>query len=67
VDALIACAGSPHASQPNARAAEDKAWIKAYVAMLPDPTLRFHQAFIRGGIDPAHQVLDPLRSFLRAL
>jgi hypothetical protein len=68
VDALVTCAGTPHASRSNARAAEDKAWLKAYLAMLPDPTLRFHQAFgIPGGIDAANAAFDPLRTFLLAL
>lgn len=64
VDALVACAGSPHTNQARA----DKGWLKAYLGMLPDPNLRFHQAFaIPDGIDPNHAVFDPLRTFLRAL
>ena len=68
VDAFVGCAGQPHASQRNAQATADKGWLKAYLSMLADPTLRVHQAFSApGGIDPAHAVFDPLRSFLGAL
>jgi hypothetical protein len=68
VDALAVCAGFPHASLPNAQANADKGWLKAYLSMLADPTLRFHQAFSTpGGIDPTHAALDPLRTFLLAL
>jgi hypothetical protein len=68
VDALVGCAGHPHASQRNAQVAADKGWLKAYLSMLPDPSLRFHQAFSTpGGIDPAHEAFDPLRSFLGSL
>jgi hypothetical protein len=64
VDALVSCAGSPHPNQARA----DKGWLKAYLSMLPDPNLRFHQSFsIPDGIDPAHAVFDPLRRFLLAL
>ena len=68
VDTLVGCAGLPHASVRNARATADEGWIKAYLSMLADPTLRFHQAFSTvGGIDPAHTAFDPLRSFLGGL
>jgi hypothetical protein len=68
VDALVACAGEPHASQLNAQANADKGWLKAYLAMLANPALRFHQAFsATGGIDPMHAVFDPLRTFLAGL
>lgn len=68
VDALAACAGFPHASLANAQANADKGWLKAYLGMLADPTLRFHQALSTpGGIDPTHAALDPLRTFLLAL
>jgi len=68
VDALVGCAGHPHASQRNAQVAADKGWLKAYLSMLADPTLRFHQAFsTAGGIDPAHPTFDPLRAFLGKL
>jgi hypothetical protein len=64
VDALVSCAGSPHTNQARA----DKGWLKAYMGMLPDPSLRFHQSFsIADGIDPAHAAFDPLRRFLLAL
>ncbi len=68
VDALVGCAKHPHASQRNAQVAADKGWLKAYLSMLADPTLRFHQAFsAAGGIDPAHAAFDTLRSFLGEL
>jgi hypothetical protein len=68
VDALVACAAHPHASHPNAQASADKGWLKAYLSMLADPTLRFHQAFSApGGLDAAHAAFDPLRTFLGAL
>lgn len=64
VDALVSCAGSPHTNQ----ARGDKGWLKAYLGMLPDSSLRFHQSFaIADGIDPAHASFDPLRRFLLAL
>jgi hypothetical protein len=64
VDALVSCAGSPHTNQ----ARGDKGWIKAYLGMLPDPSLRFHQAFSSAdGIDPTHAAFDSLRRFLLAL
>jgi hypothetical protein len=64
VDALVACAGSPHALPARA----DKGWLRAYLGMLPDPNLRFHQAFSTAdGIDPAHAVFEPLRRFLLAI
>lgn len=45
-----------------------KGWLRAYLGMLPDPSLRFHQAFTTlGGIDPGHAAFDPLRTFLLAL
>jgi hypothetical protein len=66
VDALVACAGRPHATLGNPKAREDKAWVKAYLAMLPDPDLRFPQAFSLGW-DPAHAAFAPLRSFLANL
>ena len=66
VDQLVACAGGPHNRSSNVRANEDKGWLKAYLGMLPDPNLRFHQAFTMG-LDPAHAVFDPLRAFLQAL
>ena len=65
VDALIGCAQPPHSTAALAA----KGWLNAYLAMGPDPRLRFHQAFIpeAGSIDPAHSVFDPLRNFLRSL
>ena len=67
VDQLVTCAGAPHAQRMNARAAEDKGWLKAYLGMLPEPDLRFHQAFVPGGIDANHTAFDSLRAFVRAL
>lgn len=67
VDQLIACAGAPHGNRANARVAEDKGWLKAYLGMLPEPDLRFHQAFVPGGIDASHAAFDALRAFVRAL
>ncbi|WP_437673937.1 DUF3226 domain-containing protein [Sorangium sp. So ce131] len=64
VDALVVCAGSPHALQARA----DKGWLRAYLGMCADPGLRFHQALSQAsGIDPAHAAFDPLRRFLQAL
>ena len=64
VDALVSCASSPHTNQARA----DKGWLKAYLGMLPDPSIRFHQSFsIADGIDPTHAAFDPLRRFLLAL
>lgn len=38
------------------------------LAMLANPTLRFHQAFSTScGIDPSHAAFDPLRRFLASL
>lgn len=67
VDQLVACAGTPHGNRTNARVAEDKGWLKAYLGMLPEPDLRFHQAFVPGGIDANHTAFDALRAFVRAL
>jgi hypothetical protein len=65
VDELVACARTAHANTAHA----DKAWLNAYLSMLPDPRRRFHQAIapLKGGIDPAHTAFEPLRSFLRSL
>jgi hypothetical protein len=63
VDALIACAATPHPTV----ALRDKGWLNAYLAMLPDP-IRFHQALQDPqGIDPSHAAFDPLRAFLQSL
>jgi hypothetical protein len=67
VDQLVGCAGSPHRDRANARVAEDKGWLKAYLGMLPEPDLRFHQAFVPGGIDADHAAFDALRAFVRSL
>lgn len=68
VDALVACAGSPHADRINSRVAEDKGWLRAYLGMLAEPDLRFHQAFAHPqGIDVMHPAFAPLRGFLLAL
>jgi hypothetical protein len=68
VDALVACAGTPHAARDSPRVAEDKGWLRAYLGMLSQPDLRFHQAFAHPrGIDPMHPAFAPLRQFLLAL
>lgn len=66
VDQLVQCAGIPHRGLLNARAKEDKGWIKAYLAMLPDPDLRFHQSFSTG-LDPNSTVFNALRNFIQSL
>lgn len=67
-DALVACAGQPHAANINARANEDKGWLRAYLGMISPPDRRFFQALDHPqGIDLNHSVFDPLRQFLRAL
>ncbi|WP_331106491.1 DUF3226 domain-containing protein [Archangium sp.] len=65
VDALVGCAQPLHSTT----ALGAKGWLNAYLAMCPDPRLRFHQAFTAGtgGIDPAHPAFDPLRNFLQSL
>jgi hypothetical protein len=64
VDQLVTCAGAPHALVARA----DKGWLRSYLGMTGDPSLRFHQAFTSpDGIDPAHAAFDGLRAFLRAL
>jgi uncharacterized protein DUF3226 len=65
VDALVGCAQPAHATAAMAA----KGWLNAYLAMCPDPKLRFHQAFDPGvgGIDPSHLVFEPLRNFLQSL
>ncbi|WP_309896634.1 DUF3226 domain-containing protein [Archangium sp.] len=65
VDALVGCAQPLHSTA----ALGAKGWLNAYLAMSPDPRLRFHQAFTAGagGIDPAHPAFDPLRNFLQRL
>jgi hypothetical protein len=67
VDQLVTCAGTPHRNRMNARATEDKGWLRAYIAMLPEPDLRFHQSFIPNGIDANHAAFDSLRAFVLAL
>jgi hypothetical protein len=65
VDALVDCAQPQHSTP----ALGAKGWLNAYLAMCPDPRLRFHQAFAAGarGIDPSHAAFDPLRTFLQRL
>ena len=65
VDALVGCAQPQHSTA----ALGAKGWLNAYLAMSPDPRLRFHQAFTAesGGIDPAHSAFEPLRNFLQRL
>lgn len=64
VDAMVACAGAPQTTASRAA----KGWLHAYLSMLPDPVLRFHQALSPSGpIDVSHAVFNPLRSFLLAL
>ena len=63
-DALLKCAGAGHQTT----AAVDKAWLRAYLATLPDPTLRFYQVLDHPlGIDPSSPAFDPLREFLANL
>src|SRR5262249_40169984 len=45
VDQLIGCAGTPHAAHGNPRVAEAKGWLRAYLGMILEPNLMFHQAF----------------------
>jgi hypothetical protein len=67
-DALVTCAGQPHAVHDNPRAAEDKGWLRAYLGMILPPDLRFHQALAHPqGIDIGHLVFGPLRDFVCAL
>jgi hypothetical protein len=68
-DALVACAGQPpHAANVNARANEDKGWLRAYLGMISPPDLRFHQALEHPqGIDLGHDAFAPLRAFVSAL
>jgi len=68
VDQLVGCAGTPHATHGNPRAAEDKGWLRAYLGMISDPELRFHQAFTHPqGIDAAHTAFSSMREFVLAL
>lgn len=68
VDQLVACAGTPHNTHTNSRAAEDKGWLKAYLGMTSKPDLRFDQAFThRQGIDATHMAFASLREFILAL
>lgn len=68
VDQLVSCAGHPHSAHGNPRAAEDKGWLRAYLGMLSDPNLRFHQAFTHPqGIDASHPAFAALRAFILAL
>lgn len=68
VDQLLGCAGTPHAAHGNPRVAEDKGWLRAYLGMILEPNLRFHQAFDHPqGIDPQHAAFAALRAFVLAL
>lgn len=68
VDQLIGCAGTPHAAHGNPRVAEDKGWLRAYLGMILEPDLRFHQAFDHPqGIDAQHAAFASLRAFVLAL
>jgi hypothetical protein len=68
VDQLVGCAGTPHTAHSNSRAAEDKGWLRAYLGMLLQPDLRFHQAFEHPqGIDATHAAFASLRAFVLAL
>lgn len=67
VDQLVVCAGAPHAGRVNARASEDKGWLRAYMGMLPISDLLFFQAFASGDIDADHHEFDSLRAFVLAL
>lgn len=67
VDSLVDCVKKNHAKPQDG----DKAWLSAYLAMLPDPRMRLHSENVfnpdAGGIDPAHSDFDPLRRFLQSL
>lgn len=68
VDQLLGCAGTPHAAHGNPRVAEDKGWLRAYLGMILEPNLRFHQAFDHPqGIDAQHAAFASLRAFVLAL
>jgi hypothetical protein len=68
VDQLVVCAGTPHTAHGNPRAAEDKGWLRAYLGMILDPDLRFHQAFEHPqGIDAMHPAFASLRAFILSL
>lgn len=63
-----AAPGHPHAAHGNSRAAEDKGWLRAYLGMMLEPDLRFHQAFEHPqGIDAAHAAFAELRTFVLSL
>ena len=68
VDQLVGCAGTPHAAHGNPRVAEDKGWLRAYLGMILQPDLRFHQAFEHPqGIDAQHAAFASLQAFVLAL
>jgi hypothetical protein len=68
VNQLIDCAGAPHATHGNPRVAEDKGWLRAYLGMILEPDLRFHQAFDHPqGIDAQHAAFASLQAFVLAL
>jgi len=68
VDQLVGCAGTPHAAHGNPRVAEDKGWLRAYLGMILDPDLRFHQAFDHPqGLNAQHAAFASLRAFVLAL
>lgn len=68
VDDLVACVQNPHARRINARVAEDKGWMRAYLGMLAEPDQKLHQAFDDPqGINAGHAVFDDLRRFLQSL
>jgi hypothetical protein len=46
VDQLVTCAGIPHGAGNNARAREDKGWLRAYLGMTSAPELRFYRRSI---------------------
>lgn len=68
VDEMLRCAGMPHTALGNARAAEDKGWLRAYLGMTSEPDLRFYQAFEHPrGLDSTHAAFASLRAFVLAL
>jgi hypothetical protein len=65
---LLLVEGGDEEAGGNARAAEDKGWLRAYLGMLAEPDRRFHQALDHShGIDPSHAAFAPLRDFVLRL
>ncbi len=63
---FVTCSGPTHATVGQ----RDKAWLNAYISMLDDPDLRFHQENVfadHQGVDPAHAAFAQLNAFLVSL